>query len=300
MARATNRPLYPYLGKSEVFHCPADKGQEEGPLDFLNSDGHWKPSNYESLGCSYRLNAGLWSDTVLPAADAGANLAAKKESWVPDPSRFILMHEPSAYSYANYYHWHYARGPTTVTWNQLPDDGQKFISPILFVDGHAASHDFTHVLKGLDIEEAVVSLGVAVLLLRSRALFDAPTPRHRWRTAIVMVVTIIPVSFVYGVVGFAVRHDRVRPEFTFGGAVQETAARLVGLTGPLAVTGGFGRWFPASITVLGFVALIAIAVAVLAPVTEGTVAPVTRLDEVRPRRAGRGASSSRLPGPTGC
>ena len=83
---------------------------------------------------------------------------------------------------------------------------------------------FTHVLKGLDIEEAVVSLGVAVLLLRSGALFDAPTPPHRWRTAVVMVVTIVPVAFVYGVVGFALRHDRVRPEFTFVGAVQETAA----------------------------------------------------------------------------
>ncbi len=146
---------------------------------------------------------------------------------------------------------------------------------------------FTHVLKGLDIEEAVVSLGVAVLLLRSSALFDAPTPRHRWRTTIVMVVTIIPVSFVYGVVGFAVRHDRVRPEFTFVGALQETAARLVGLTGPLAVTGGFGRWFPASITMLGFVALIAIAVAVLAPVTEGTVAPASERDRIR-RLANRG------------
>jgi lysyl-tRNA synthetase, class II len=140
---------------------------------------------------------------------------------------------------------------------------------------------FTHVLKGLDIEEAVVSLGVAVLLLRSSSLFDAPTPPHRWRTAIVMVITIIPVAFVYGVVGFAVRHDRVRPEFTFVGAVQETAARLVGLTGPLAVNGGFGRWFPASITVLGFVALIAIAVAVLAPVTEAAVAPAIERERIR-------------------
>ena len=140
---------------------------------------------------------------------------------------------------------------------------------------------FTHVLKGLDIEEAVVALGVAVLLLRSSSLFDAATPPHRWRTAIVMVVTIIPVAFVYGVVGFAVRHDRVRPEFTFVGAVQETAARLVGLSGPLAVTGGFGHWFPASITVLGFVALITIAVAVLAPVTEGTVAPADERERIR-------------------
>jgi lysyl-tRNA synthetase, class II len=140
---------------------------------------------------------------------------------------------------------------------------------------------FTHVLKGLDIEEAVVSLGVAVLLIRSSSLFAAPTPPHRWRTAIVVAITIIPVGFAYGVVGFAIRHDRVHPEFTFVGAVQETAARLVGLTGPLSVTGGFGRWFPASITVLGFVALIAIAVGVLAPVTERTVAPAIERERVR-------------------
>ena len=30
---------------------------------------------------------------------------------------------------------------------ELSDDGQKFISPILFADGHGASCDFTHALK---------------------------------------------------------------------------------------------------------------------------------------------------------
>ena len=139
---------------------------------------------------------------------------------------------------------------------------------------------FTHVLKGLDIEEAVVSLGVAVLLIRSSSLFDAPTPPHRWRTAIVVAITIIPVAFVYGVVGFAIRHDRVHPEFTFVGAAQETAARLVGLAGPLTVTGGFGRWFPASITVLGFGVVIVIAAAILAPVTERTVAPAIERERI--------------------
>src|SRR5439155_12278695 len=49
IARATHRPLYPYLGNSPAFHCPADKGQEE-PLDSdpMNDNGHWKPSNYET------------------------------------------------------------------------------------------------------------------------------------------------------------------------------------------------------------------------------------------------------------
>jgi hypothetical protein len=48
--------------------------------------------------------------------------------------------------YVNYYHWHYARGPTTVDAMNLDSDGQKFISPILFVDGHSAVHDFTKAL----------------------------------------------------------------------------------------------------------------------------------------------------------
>jgi len=59
----------------------------------------------------------------------------------------ILMHEPPAFWYDNYYHWHFARGPTTITPAQLSSDGQRFMSPIVFVDGHARSCDFTHALK---------------------------------------------------------------------------------------------------------------------------------------------------------
>jgi hypothetical protein len=127
-----------------VFRCPADKGQEEGPLDPpFNDSGDWKPSNYEALGCSYRFNASLWGNfTLQTPADPAYNLAGKKESWVGAPSRLIFLHEPPAFWYNNYYHWHYARGPTTVP---IPDD-QKFISPILFVDGHAASFDFAYAL----------------------------------------------------------------------------------------------------------------------------------------------------------
>jgi len=141
VAPATNRPLYPYMGRSTAFRCPADKGMEE------TSWQPWKPTKYDALGCSYRLNAALLNATVQTPADENNNLAGKKESWAPDPARFILMHEPPAFWFDYYYHWHYARGATTITPDQLKDDGQKFISPILFVDGHSASHDFTHALK---------------------------------------------------------------------------------------------------------------------------------------------------------
>ena len=144
--KASRRPLYLYLKHAALFHCPADKGQEEGDIDGLNVN--LKPSNYETLGCSYLYNVVLWDDSrTLQVPDDDWTLSGKKESWVTAPSRMILMYEPSAFWFNNYYHWHYARGPTTVTPDQLAQDSQKFISPVLFVDGHGASFDFTHALK---------------------------------------------------------------------------------------------------------------------------------------------------------
>jgi prepilin-type processing-associated H-X9-DG protein len=71
-----------------------------------------------------------------------------------------LLHEPPAKRWEfegeySYVHWHYARGPSDISQQQLKTDGQKFISTILFVDGHAAKHDFSSRIKGdpLDIYE---------------------------------------------------------------------------------------------------------------------------------------------------
>ena len=64
------------------------------------------------------------------------------------------MHEPPAKRYCVpgdsggwFVHWHYARGPTDIPRKKLNRDPQLFISTVLFVDGHAAKHDFTKVLK---------------------------------------------------------------------------------------------------------------------------------------------------------
>jgi len=147
MALATNRPLYPYLRRSVVFRCPADRGQEEPPIqEWWGWNGNWKPTDYETLGCSYHYNACLWGSETEQVSDDDWILSGKKESWVTDPSRMILMYEPPAMWYAvNCYHWHYARGRTIV--DDPTVDDQKFISPIGFVDGHVRTHDFTHVLR---------------------------------------------------------------------------------------------------------------------------------------------------------
>jgi prepilin-type N-terminal cleavage/methylation domain-containing protein len=147
MAKATNRPLFPYLQPSAVFRCPSDKGQQEGWFDLLVGSGDFKPSNFEALGCSYRFNTVNWGNAFLQEAVDLFGLSGKKESSVADPSRMIVMHEPPAFWYGNYYHWHYAHGLTTVEPALLDQSTQRFISPILFADGHSANHDFTRALK---------------------------------------------------------------------------------------------------------------------------------------------------------
>ena len=112
----------------------------------------FKPSNWEVAGCSYQYNGAFspWNDHVIlmkkPVAAFG--VGDQSPGWIPEPSRYILMFEPPALKHKNLYvHWHYARGKSDVPEGELQHDTQRFISPILFTDGHAASHDFTKALK---------------------------------------------------------------------------------------------------------------------------------------------------------
>jgi prepilin-type N-terminal cleavage/methylation domain-containing protein len=142
---ATNRLLYPYLGKSEVFRCPADKGED---LPFAG--GRWKPTNFDAMGASYRYNYYNWDNpTRVPMEDPVFGIAGKEEGWVPAPSLYILLHEPPAlrwnYAGGRYFLWHYARNETTLASPRAASS--KFTSVIGFVDGHAASHDFTRAVN---------------------------------------------------------------------------------------------------------------------------------------------------------
>lgn len=148
-----SRPLYPYIKPSEVFACPEDKGQDFS-RDFIN----FAPSLYYTYGCSYQVNASAWKYTKHPVA---GTLAGKRFSSVANPTKYIFVYEPPArpvwkpigsLCYAQivelryYFHWHFFTAKTTITQSELPHDGQRFISPILFVDGHAGQFDFTKAL----------------------------------------------------------------------------------------------------------------------------------------------------------
>lgn len=141
---ATNRLLNPYVPAPEAWHCPADRG-------ILN----FRPTCFGAVGNDYRFNGYLfgnyWNAGV--AEDPTYNLGLKKERWVPDTARYILMHEHAAYPWwggtpdFQITSWHGASNPGKMygpsTFKQDPD---RLISPVLFVDGHSRQCDFTAII----------------------------------------------------------------------------------------------------------------------------------------------------------
>lgn len=137
---ATNRILKDYT-KSELWRCPSDRGMN------VPIYGEPKKSCYEWVGSSYKYNHKLWHTSTL--LKSKGDLAGQKESWVSEPARYIVLHEPPATPYPEsgwyYFFWHYARGPGTIGgWNNVKS---RCISPALFVDGHAEKHDFTQEIE---------------------------------------------------------------------------------------------------------------------------------------------------------
>ena len=163
------RPLFSYFKPSELFHCPDDHGAGiwVDPAKHIALN----PSCWDIAGCSYMYNTpseGLtpYHKTRLPQEDPVVGMAGKKVGWIPDPSRYILMYEAPARSFMlhptpnvtmhSFQHWHYSAGDPMakditssafVYQPRLSGDGRKFVAPILFVDGHAASHDFTSTIR---------------------------------------------------------------------------------------------------------------------------------------------------------
>ncbi len=143
---ATNRFLNRYVQASEAWRCPADRG-------FLGLT----PTCFDALGISYRFNWILeddyQNDNPPRVEDPGYNLGLKKESWVPDPARFIVMHEYAAFPWNSdgevyVTQWHGASIPGKMfTASTIKGDRDKLLAPVLFVDGHAQQCDFTSNIK---------------------------------------------------------------------------------------------------------------------------------------------------------
>lgn len=149
------RALFNYITPySKVWQCPEDKGLDFGP------DGpFFGPTAHHAFGLSYRLNLRPWDLTKFEVSGV---LPGQKAGWVKQPSEYIAVYEPPAVPMHkpllkpdlchlvairepyNYFHWHLNTGRPSVF--DIANDNEQAISPILYVDGHAARQDFTKAL----------------------------------------------------------------------------------------------------------------------------------------------------------
>jgi lysyl-tRNA synthetase, class II len=123
-----------------------------------------------------------------------------------------------------------------------------------------------HLAKGFDVEAAAVTLSVAIALAWKRNIFNIAPPAAQFGRLARLIAAAITVDLAYGFAGLMLRAHDVHPALTFRNAIGEVLARLVGGSGPLAVSGRFGEWFPASLTALGALTIIVALLTILGPV----------------------------------
>jgi prepilin-type N-terminal cleavage/methylation domain-containing protein len=127
---AKERPLFHYVHPGEVFHCSEDSGTR------FDSNATPPGSCFQNWGCSYLYNVHVGNRQMRNIESIS-------------PSLLILMYEPPATAIGGkdgetrYYQWHYRRGKGSIDRGALKSSNPRFVSPILFRDGHTAQHDFT-------------------------------------------------------------------------------------------------------------------------------------------------------------
>jgi prepilin-type N-terminal cleavage/methylation domain-containing protein len=152
---AKERNLYPYLGISEVYKCTKDRGLISADCPDHPSTT-LMPSAYETRGFSYEQNFGLPSGLSAPYTlkRPDGSILNRPESWIPDPTRFIMLYEPPAAPYVCHHtsehfrprwtQWHRARGNNFRDPRLAPS---QFYSPVTFMDGHVKLENFSRALQ---------------------------------------------------------------------------------------------------------------------------------------------------------
>jgi prepilin-type N-terminal cleavage/methylation domain-containing protein len=142
------RPLFRYLAPSRVYQCTADAGSLRSGPGAPAGINH-KPSAYGTVGCSYLFNNGPLATPAGGGFRKGRDgfLAGQQESWIPDPTKYIVLFEPPAGLNGGFNQWHNSRGQTHFNETQVTNALKQFISPIAFADGHVAVHNFSDAIQ---------------------------------------------------------------------------------------------------------------------------------------------------------
>jgi phosphatidylglycerol lysyltransferase len=110
----------------------------------------------------------------------------------------------------------------------------------------------SHLLKGLDYEEAALEGALAVWLLLLHRRFRARSDLPSVRQGVGVLVAALLFTAGYGVLGFYLLDRHFRVNFDLGAALRQTVVMFTQFYDPgLEPITGFGRYFAASIYVVG-------------------------------------------------
>jgi phosphatidylglycerol lysyltransferase len=110
----------------------------------------------------------------------------------------------------------------------------------------------THLLKGLDYEEATLAVLLAGLLIYLRPYFTARSDEPSVKQGLLTILAALGFTITYGVLGFYLLDKHYSVNFGFWAAVRQTIVMFTEFYDPgLQPITGFGRYFADSIYVVG-------------------------------------------------
>lgn len=115
-----------------------------------------------------------------------------------------------------------------------------------------------NLLKGLDVEEALLSAGLAAMLVRHRTAFDVAHDQTTWPSTARRVALIGVLAAGGALAAVVAGGPWAQPGLSPGSAVRDAIALLAGAQGPV-VFAGPAAWLPLGIGLVGVVAVAAIA-----------------------------------------
>jgi phosphatidylglycerol lysyltransferase len=110
----------------------------------------------------------------------------------------------------------------------------------------------THLIKGLDYEEAILAAVTLILLIITRPHFQARSDTPSVRAGLLSVVASLGFTLAYGVLGFFLLDRHFRINFGLWDAIRQTVIMFAAFYDPgLQPITGFGKYFADSIYVVG-------------------------------------------------
>jgi lysyl-tRNA synthetase class 2 len=125
--------------------------------------------------------------------------------------------------------------------------------------GLLAGSAVLHVVKGLDVEEALIEAFLAGLLGGQADSFPGRADRGERPGVLGPALTVAAATLAYGTLGLIANDRDVRADLGLGGMVAQVGRMATGLGSGVPLEGRFGRLFPASVAAVFYVGLLIVA-----------------------------------------